>query len=118
MPLEYSDETPEPPTITLSKAGEQLQQARQRYENADNSSRKPAVISGAELLKQHEALLPATDQSPLFPVGSTVRHPHHGRGTVISITDGVGLAPVTVRFEFRNLEQTFVTSHCPLQPVG
>ncbi len=118
MPLEYGDGIPQTPCVTAPKLDEQLQQARQRYEIAHSSHQKPAVISGADLLKQHEAVSPATDQSSLFPVGSTVRHPQYGRGTVVSATGGTGRATVTVHFESQNLEQTFVASHCPLQPVG
>lgn len=53
-----------------------------------------------------------------FSVGTSVRHPRYGRGTVIDASDGSSRATVTVVFEGDDREETFVADHCPLQPVG
>ncbi len=47
-----------------------------------------------------------------------VRHPRYGRGTVTTVSGGVGRVTVTVVFEHEDRCETFVAGKCPLQPVG
>ncbi|MCH2200322.1 MAG: UvrD-helicase domain-containing protein [Fuerstiella sp.] len=118
MPLKLDQEIPEVRPLTATELDERLQQARQRYEKSHNSSGMSAIMSGSELLKQRENSGLATDATSLFCVGAKVRHPQYGRGTIVSATGGTGRSTVTVHFESSDLEQTFVTSRCPLQPIG
>jgi len=118
MPLEFDGDVPHTPPATVSELDEHLQRARQRYEHAHNKPQLPAIMSGADLLKQKEAGDVSGQPSELFPVGSAVRHPRYGRGTVVKAAGGTGRATVTVQFESDDLEQTFVASRCPLQPIG
>ncbi len=118
MPLEYDGEPPHKTSVTAFEPDEHLQRARQRYENAHNKPKLPAIMSGAELLKQKQTGAAADEPLVLFPVGSAVRHPRYGRGTVVKAAGGTGRATVTVQFEAEDLEQTFVAARCPLQPIG
>jgi len=118
MPLEYDGDVSQTSPVTASELDEHLQRARQRYENAHSKAQSPAIMSGADLLKQKRAGVSTKETSALFPVGSVVRHPRYGRGTVVRAAGGTGRATVTVHFESEDLEQTFVASRCPLQPIG
>jgi DNA helicase-2/ATP-dependent DNA helicase PcrA len=118
MPLEYDNGLPQPTPFVTTLPNEHLEKARQRYGKAHDKPTLPPLMSGADLLKQKEGTLPDGEQPSMFAVGSAVRHPRYGRGTVVSETGGSSRATVTVQFESEDLEQTFVTSLCPLQPIG
>ncbi len=116
MPLEYDQ-----PSTSTAQPGDRpvddpVAKARERYEKTQKEVTSPLLMSGADLLRRQTDS--SAEQPPLFAVGSTVRHPRYGRGTVISASGGSGRATVTVRFEADDLEQTFVAARCPLQPVG
>lgn len=59
-----------------------------------------------------------SESNQMFPVGSKVRHPRYGRGSVVQISDGGNRPTVTVQFETDDRQETFVVAHCPLQPIG
>ena len=118
MPLVLDDELTRTIPVTAPQLDEQLKRARQRYEDSRDRPGLPALMSGTDLLKHRQHASPETIQPSRFPVGSTVRHPRYGRGTVVTTTGGTGRATVTVYFESQDLEQTFVANHCPLQPIG
>ncbi|MEZ6133095.1 MAG: UvrD-helicase domain-containing protein [Planctomycetaceae bacterium] len=60
----------------------------------------------------------ASESAVLYEVGSKVRHPRYGRGTVVDAGSGSARATVSVLFEADDREETFVAAHCPLQPIG
>ena len=76
---------------------------------------KLPLTTGAALLsgQQQEAELPIG-----FNVGMKVRHPRNGIGTVMNVGGYSRHRTVTVRFETSELEETYVVSKCPLQPIG
>ena len=75
----------------------------------------PVLMTGADLLNGTSG---RTTIPQGFAVGSTVRHPQYGLGTVIR-SSGIGdKRRVTVHFHDDDHEQTFVQSKAPLQPVG
>jgi DNA helicase II / ATP-dependent DNA helicase PcrA len=53
-----------------------------------------------------------------FSAGMLVRHPQYGIGTVIRVSGPARKQTVTVGFEDAQEAKTFVSDHCPLQPVG
>ncbi|APZ96912.1 ATP-dependent helicase [Fuerstiella marisgermanici] len=71
-----------------------------------------------ESIGQMEAPATSTDADSLFAAGRPVRHPRYGRGVVLEASEGGSRATVTVLFEADDREETFVTAHCPLQPIG
>ena len=117
MPLEFDDDLSAAASVTAEQLDEHLQRARQRYEQAHRKPELPAIMSAADLLKQQQSES-VNDSEVLFEVGSFVRHPRYGRGTVINATGRSARATVTVRFEADDRKQTFVASRCPLQPLG
>lgn len=73
------------------------------------------VMTGADLLKQHEK---NKVDDPTFPFGMTVRHPRYGVG-VVTATGGTGKRrTVTVVFRDDGRRETFVVEKSPLQPIG
>lgn len=82
--------------------------------NARNSD-LPKLMTGAALLSgsNASASLPFN-----FPIGSSVRHPRYGLGTVISAGGYGQRRTVSVEFEEQDRTETFIVSKCPLQPVG
>jgi DNA helicase-2/ATP-dependent DNA helicase PcrA len=118
MPLVVDNEFPQSSPVTASEPDEQLLRARQRYEHSRGQPGSPALMSGTDLLKHQLNASKEQQQPSLFPVGSAVRHPQYGRGTVVTTTGGTGRATVTVYFESEDREQTFVANRCPLQPIG
>lgn len=118
MPLQHDEDTPQPRQTTAPAADEHLARARERYEKTQIERSSPLLMSGSDLLKRQAADETDDQPPPLFAVGSAVRHPRYGRGTVIRATGGSERATVTVRFEPEDMEQTFVASRCPLQPIG
>ena len=75
---------------------------------------QPLLTTAADLLKgkNTEAEIPQG-----FAIGSKVRHPRYGVGTVIEMSGMSRRRMVTVRFR-DDREQTFVAEKSPLQPVG
>ncbi len=71
-----------------------------------------------ESIEQMEAPATSVDADSLFAAGRPVRHPRYGRGVVLEASEGGSRATVTVLFEADDREETFVTAHCPLQPIG
>ena len=118
MPLEFDDDLSAAAPVTADQLDAHLQRARKRYEQAHRKPELPTIMSAADLLKQQQQGENVSDSEVLFEVGSFVRHPRYGRGTVINTTGGSARATVTVRFEADDREQTFVASRCPLQPLG
>jgi DNA helicase-2/ATP-dependent DNA helicase PcrA len=105
---------------------ELLEKTRRRRdisnENADDSPQPfkqiglPKMMTGADLLNGTTG----GKELPVgFAIGSRVRHPRMGTGTVLKI-DGFGARrTVTVEFEDEHAtEETYVLSKCPLQPIG
>lgn len=91
-----------------------LEAIREALKNRE-SERTPRLMTGASLLsgKPTSASLPFN-----FPIGSSVRHPRYGLGTVTSVGGYGHRRTVSVEFEEQQRTETFVVSKCPLQPVG
>lgn len=108
------------PAITEALLDQRIEQARRRFETAQNNRQRPLLMTGADLARR--ALDPdGTDDSPapfVFQKGMQVRHPRYGRGTVLETSGASHRATVTVCFESNGETHTFVASRCPLQPVG
>lgn len=118
MPLLHDEESPSARPPTLSIADDHRLRARDRYEKGQIAGSSPLLMSGSDLMRRQEGDAGSDDERPLFAVGTAVRHPRYGRGVVVQASGGSGRATVTVRFEPEDLEQTFVASRCPLQPIG
>ncbi len=88
---------------------------RQRLRSAMQAETRPVLTTGAALLNgtSEEASLPTS-----YPVGSRVRHPQYGHGTVVRIGGFSKRRTVTVEFDDSDRQETFVAARCPLQPVG
>lgn len=84
---------------------------------ADSVSQTP-VAAKMRLETIHSPSHGPATEAPLYEIGSRVRHPRYGRGTVVDAKSGSSRATVTVLFEAGDREETFVAAHCPLQPVG
>ena len=82
---------------------------------ANRETAAPRLMTGASLLNgtQTSASLPFN-----FPIGSSVRHPRYGLGTVTAVGGYGHRRTVSVEFEEQNRTETFIVSKCPLQPVG
>ncbi|MBL8851301.1 MAG: UvrD-helicase domain-containing protein [Planctomycetaceae bacterium] len=81
----------------------------------DDHSPRPLLMTGAELLRG------GTSQAELprgFALGSQVRHPRYGVGTVVDIGGFGQRRTVTVTFRDDARTEKFVASQSPLQPVG
>lgn len=81
----------------------------------DNMTPRPWLMTGAELLRggTAHAELPRG-----FALGSQVRHPRYGVGTVIDVGGYGQRRTVTVSFRDEDRTEKFVASQSPLQPVG
>lgn len=103
-------------------ADQRLEQARKRFEAAQQNRERPLLMTGAQLAFQRKQ--PETDvtddttQTHPFETGMSVRHPRYGRGEVVEVSGGSHRATVTVQFENTGEVHTFVASRCPLQPIG
>ena len=87
------------------------------FEDADPPPVKkssPKLMTGADLLggKGNGVELPQG-----FAIGSAVRHPRYGAGTVIDVGGFGARRTVTVMFD-DDRKETFVASKAPLQPIG
>ncbi len=80
-----------------------------------NRTDKPQLTTAAALLAgdNSAATLPFN-----FPIGSSVRHPRYGLGTVTAAGGFGHRRTVTVEFEEENRSETFIVSKCPLQRIG
>ena len=114
-----------PPRITDAMVDQRLEHARRRFEAAQKLTDRPKIMTASELAaKQALTSIPdsgATDDGPAsfaFSKGMTVRHPRYGRGVITELSEGSNRATVTVRFETDGESHTFVSSRCPLQPIG
>ncbi|MCG6158484.1 ATP-dependent helicase [Rubinisphaera margarita] len=84
-------------------------------EMLNRNTEGPRLTTGASLLAGNKdaASLPFN-----FPIGSSVRHPRYGLGTVTTAGGFGARRTVTVEFEEQDRVETFVVNKCPLQPVG
>jgi len=77
------------------------------------------IVRGSDLLEGRPGRGSASVELPQgFAVGSQVRHPQYGRGTVVSLGGMSKRRTVTVEFERDARTETFVAALCPLQPIG
>ncbi len=76
---------------------------------------RPLLTTAADLLNGTRN---SAEISQGFAVGMTVRHPHYGLGTVVTIGGFAKRRTVTVEFEQDDRSETFIAAKCPLQPVG
>jgi len=90
---------------------EDLQAVRQ----AVSRKELPQLTTAASLLKgtSKTAELPFN-----FPIGSSVRHPRYGLGTVTNAGGFGHRRTITVDFDEQDRTETFIVSKCPLQLVG
>lgn len=114
-----------PPQITEAMLDQHLEKARRRFAAAQAISDRKLIMTASELAaKNEQSTLPHATESydastmPAFREGMQVRHPRYGRGVVTEISGGSHRATVTVHFENDDETHTFVTSRCPLQPIG
>ena len=111
-----------PPPITAALLDERLEQARRRFEAAQKIGDRKLIMTAAELAaKKGLPDAAATTDSPgafQFAMGMQVRHPRYGRGVVTELSGGSSRATISVQFENDGQTHTFVSSRCPLQPVG
>ena len=114
-----------PPPITEAMIDQRLEQARRRFEASQKFTDRPKIMTASELAaKQALTSIPdscETTDGPAsfaFREGMSVRHPRYGRGVIIESSKGSNRATVTVRFETDGESHTFVSSRCPLQPIG
>ena len=108
------------PPAPAGERGQRLDQARRRFEAAQQQPQRSILMTGAALEERRAAGPDASPPSaePVFCTGMTVRHPRYGRGTVTGVSSLSRRATVTVRFENLEHAETFVAGRCPLQPVG
>lgn len=111
LAAQLPDTTPTSPLKRLGINETDLNAIRAALNRADG----PRLITGAALLNgtQASASLPFN-----FPIGSSVRHPRYGVGTVISVGGYGHRRTVSVEFDEESRTETFIVSKCPLQPVG
>ncbi|WP_010585036.1 ATP-dependent helicase [Schlesneria paludicola] len=77
--------------------------------------RKPHLTTGAAL----EAGASTFADIPVgFGLGSQVRHPRYGIGTVVEVNGFSRMRTVTVEFAADHRRESFIAAKCPLQPVG
>ena len=102
---------------------ELLERTRRRREGGEENTPVipgnfglPKLMTGADLLNGTTG---GKELPQGFAVGSRVRHPRMGTGTVLKV-DGFGhRRTVTVEFEDEHAtEETYILSKCPLQPLG
>lgn len=101
-------------SVEDSEAALERHKARLREQLAAQlADKKPLLMTGASLLSgsKEAAAMPAG-----FTVGMRVRHPQQGYGQVIDVGFG-SRRTVTVQFE-SGLQETYVATKSPLQPVG
>lgn len=105
------DTTPMSPLKKYGLDESDLPKIRQAMQQLET----PRLVTGASLLSGNKdtANLPFN-----FPIGSSVRHPRYGLGTVISVGGYGARRTVSVEFEAEDRTETFIVSKCPLQPVG
>ena len=114
-----------PPRIREAMTDQHLEQARRRFEAAQKQTDRPKIMTASELAAK-QALTMIPDSRPTdhglgsfaFSRGMTVRHPRYGRGVITELSEGSNRATVTVQFETDGESHTFVSSRCPLQPIG
>lgn len=82
---------------------------------SDQAAPRPLLMTGAELLRGGTA---QADLPRGFALGSQVRHPRYGVGTVVDIGGFGQRRTVTVTFRDEDRTEKFVTAQSPLQPVG
>ncbi|REJ91715.1 MAG: ATP-dependent DNA helicase [Planctomycetota bacterium] len=76
---------------------------------------RPLLTTAADLLNGTNAAA----KLPIgFSVGSQVRHPRYGVGTVVDVGGFGHRRTVTVAFQADDRRETFVAAKSPLQPIG
>jgi DNA helicase-2/ATP-dependent DNA helicase PcrA len=81
----------------------------------DSTTPKPLLMTGAELLRGGTA---QADLPRGFALGSQVRHPRYGVGTVVDVGGFGHRRTVTVAFREDERTEKFAAAQSPLQPVG
>ncbi|QDT64792.1 ATP-dependent DNA helicase PcrA [Calycomorphotria hydatis] len=79
------------------------------------------ITTGAALLGTDSATSETENDLPLrsgFAIGSQVRHPRYGTGTVVDLDGLARNRRVTVEFDNSATRKTFIAAKAPLQPVG
>lgn len=108
--------------VTVAMQDQRLEQARKRFEAAQQNRDRPLLMTGAQLESRRSVSEEdETDEVPgeaAFQPGMNVRHPRYGRGIVMEMSGGSHRATVTVLFDNTGETHTFVASRCPLQPIG
>ena len=86
-----------------------------RENSISTEASRPLLTTAADLLNgtNSAAKLPTG-----FAVGSQVRHPRYGLGTVVDVGGFGNRRTVTVAFPSDDRRKTFVAAKSPLQPVG
>jgi DNA helicase-2/ATP-dependent DNA helicase PcrA len=79
------------------------------------SDLKSRLKTGADLLNGTKS---SVDLPLGFAVGSRVRHPRYGVGTVTGVSGFGARRTVTVQFQPDEPEHSFIAAQSPLQPVG
>jgi DNA helicase II / ATP-dependent DNA helicase PcrA len=107
---EYVNDAPSAPVwspVTASSGADRGRSA--------GTTPKPLLMTGAELLRGGTA---QADLPRGFALGSQVRHPRYGVGTVVDVGGFGQRRTVTVAFRDDERTEKFVAAQSPLQPVG
>ncbi len=75
----------------------------------------PKLMTGASLLSGDKT---AAEIPTGFAIGTQVRHPRYGLGTVVDVGGFGAKRSITVKFPTDDRTETFIASKAPLQPVG
>ncbi len=119
-------EQPRLPPMTAAVLDERLHAARQRFEAARKAPDRSLLMTAAELEARSKGesngFAGATGVSlPGSHVAvsrrNDVRHPRYGRGTVTTVSGGVGRVTVTVLFENDDRCETFVAVSVRCSPL-
>lgn len=110
---DFDDATPAPTqSVDWYSGGYKTQGSPKKQKK---TSRKPHLTTGAAL----EAGAKTFADIPVgFGLGSQVRHPRYGIGTVVEVNGFSRMRTVTVEFAVDNRRESFIAAKCPLQPVG
>lgn len=109
----YNEEMPQEP-LTFGERQAQRSAAKKGKPNLGFAA-QTKLMTGSDLLSGGGT---AAELPFSFPLGSAVRHPRYGVGTVTEVGGFGARRTVTVEFEDEDRQETFIMQKCPLQPVS
>jgi len=119
MTLQRMDDFDDDPVADLETMSTVVEPNSVRRSCRPQEQAQMRIVRGTDLLDARLETVSASVELPQgFAVGSQVRHPQYGRGTVVSLGGMSKRRTVTVEFERDARTETFVAALCPLQPIG